>query len=179
MAKIGTVVLGITLATVGTLAGCGVSEEQAQTPAARVAKCYEANESPLRVTEVREAFSANGIELFSDPGKCGGEGAIAFGKPVAGLTNVVFSGPFANIADHAEVARREGHVICSVSAVDSGRRKVVAYQTEKGGAGMLVANVDCVIYADGDAARAQEAAMRRAVRALAARVRHVERPRGA
>lgn len=120
---------------------------------------------------MRGAFRAEGVELFSDPTLCGGEGSFGFGRPVAGLTNTVFAGPFENIADHGEVGRREGQLICRVAARPAAvRDEVMEYRTEKGGAVMLVANLQCGVYGEGDRATAQEAAVRRAVRSLAARV---------
>jgi hypothetical protein len=112
--------------------------------------CSGNTTAPLEQDVVAESLRhhAFSVQLDSHQAICG-SGDPKEDIPIV-LTNMLFFGPSANIADHATVETREGHVICSLrrAAIYGDAFEIQEVIRELGRTKFVLANLECFLYSD-------------------------------
>jgi hypothetical protein len=154
----------------------------AEVPGAdSIPACKGGKAEPISIKRVRATLRSHGFTAEPEEREaiCGpGEGPEA----VAVITNSHFDGPFENIHQHAEIARREGVVICAVRRSPLVRSRADTLQKDFDApaaspifngkkAEFYLANVECTIYPEGDQSGQQVAALDAAMVELEASLR--------
>lgn len=123
--------------------------------------CSNEAASPLSVKQVIDALRRHRFTVYPDTtsADCSAEDIVM------DVTNILFDGPHENIASHAEISAREGHLGCAVrrGPIYGGESEIQTLEAEVDKFKLVLANVECTIYLDRERRAIQLANLKRAL----------------
>jgi hypothetical protein len=120
---------------------------------------------PISITRALAAVRRQGFSAFVDS-------ASPCPQQIAGqISNILFRGPHANVAEHDEVQRSEGFLACEVDrrpapAEANDPSEIKSYKIPSNGVELVMANIACRLYADAANRAKRVSALRRALQGM-------------